>query len=174
MKGVALGSSGLSIIHHLLGIAPSDFSILIRPCTSSQSLSLETFESSWTSLFYHLPEPVALTSESVLWNVPWSYLHDSILPVSLWHKSPVISCLDWFHNWEGWGHALVLSFPTYHEILWVQDLYSQNFLNLTFLFWGRVPMLEEKASECPSHSMFFLIWLFLSDPQSLLEHRCTY
>lgn len=35
-------------------------------------------------------------------------------------------------------------------------------------------MLEEKASECPSHSMFFLTWLFLSHPQSLLEHRCTY
>lgn len=169
-KEFALGSSGLSIIHHLLGIAPSNFSILIRPSTTSQSLSLETFESSSTSLFYHLTEPVALTSESVLWNMPWSYLHGSILPASLWHKSPVISRLDWFRSWERWGHALVLSFPTFREILWVQDFFSQNCLNLTFcLFWGSGPVLEEKASECPPHSMFFLTWLFFSHPQSLLE-----
>lgn len=171
-KEFTLGSSGLRIIHHLLGIAPSDFSILICPSTASQSLSLETFESSSTSLFYHLPEPVALKSESVLWNMPLSYLHGSVLPVSLWHKSPIISCLDWFRSWERWGHALVLSFPTFHEILWVQDLFSQNFLNLTFfLFWGSRPVLEEKASECPPHSIFFLTWFFFSHPQSLLEHR---
>lgn len=101
-------------------IAPPSFSIRIHSGTSSQSLGLETFESSWTSLFYHLPWPIAL-SQNLLWNVSSSYPYISILPLSLWHQNHIISCLDWFHSWKGWDQILFLSFAAYPKILCIQD-----------------------------------------------------
>lgn len=142
---------------------------LISPFSSISappvSLSLETLESSLTSPLYHLLSPVALKSESVLWNASWSCLYISILPVSLWHKNPVISGLDRFHLQEGWSRIQFCLFPHITKSFGFKT-------SIVRIFSPLLSFCSEVGYLCLQrwHLNVLIPWLFLSHPQSLLEH----
>lgn len=144
-------------------IAPSSFSIRIHSGTSSQSLGLETFESSWISLFYHLPWPIALSQNLSYEMYPWvtctfpSFLFPSDIKTTSSHA--------WIDSIAERGGVKSYFYLLPHILKY--SVFKTGFSQLYLLIILR---RKEKISEWP-HSMFLLIGLYLLHPQGLLGHK---